>query len=80
MAKPRSNIEHALMLKEQGIRTVKNFPINHTAMRVPETPAMAALRVQIEGLQAQHTALHEAEQLRFWKTFLYIAKEGPVGG
>lgn len=78
MAKPRTKFEHAWQLKEQGIRAVKDFPLDHTAMRVPETPEMAALRDQIEALQAQHAALQEAEQLRYWKTFLYVVKEGPI--
>jgi len=78
MAKARTNFDHAWQLKEQGIRKVEDFPISHTAMRVPETPEMAALRVQIEELLARHAALEEAEQLRYWKTFLYIAKNGPL--
>lgn len=77
MAKPKSKIEHALHLKQQGIRLIEDFPLDHKAMRVPETPEMAALRGQIEALQAQHAALQEAQQLGYWKAFLHVAKYGP---
>lgn len=78
MAKPRTKFDHAYHFCKQGIRVIEDFPIDHTAMRVPETPEMVALRIQIEDLQAQHAALKEAEQIRYWKTFLYVAKEGPM--
>lgn len=77
MAK-KTNFEHAYELKQGGIKNLTDFPLDHTAMRVPETERMAAVRAQIEALQEQYSTLKEAEQLRYWKTFLYIAKEGPI--
>lgn len=77
MAKPKTKFDHAYKLKQQGVRLLEDFPLDHTAMRVPETPEMAALRGQIEALQAQHAALLEAEQMGYWKAFLYVAKNRP---
>lgn len=67
---------HALRAADAGMYSATDFPVDHRAMAVAETPDMAQVRAQIEALQRQYAAMRETEQKRLWKAFLYVVKHG----
>lgn len=57
---------------------LRDFPVDHSLMRVVETSKMVELRQQIEVMQKHYVELREAEQKRLWRSFLRQVRDNKI--